>query len=432
MIARCGCAAVGLATLCVGAAGAATIQPFGAGTDSSDARFGAQVGAGSAWQPQYVPSAPSAAASITFGGGPETLSCGRVDFSGFLSQFRSGELVHEMKDVVIHGAQQAAFDYLMTLAYSSPTVASVLDMMDKRLADRFHAFAQACNAQQARAVGEEAGARKMASASDQCFMSRVQGGASPTEAYRSCSIEHAFAGLDLPAFTSTVDFLRRYTNLDVTHQVEALLRLLPDERIQDGTLQMRPPTADVASMVDGLRSRTRAALDQIEDGADPTRIAPCAAADVLDAAATPQPCLPAAASALVASPAFRGARLLNAQSRELYKDALSGQVASVAAYANILELRRQVERLDVKPDSGVDAAEALNRRRQLIAQAGRLLEQADTQVKIEEGKSRIARTQLLALERAEARLDAAAARLADENRGLASGLRDWLRLFVDR
>jgi len=409
---------------------AATTQPFGAGTDSSDARFGAQVGAATSWQPSYVPLG-TAGVTATFGGG-NALTCGHVDFRGFLAQFHAGELVHDMRDVVIHGAQQAAFDYLIALAYSTPTVASVLDMMDKRLADRFHAFAQACNAQMARRAGEEAGARRLDDAADQCFAQQVAGGASPTDAYRACSIEHAFGGLDIPALAGTLDYLRHYTNLDVTREIEALLRLLPDEKIEGGALQMRPPQSSVASMVEGLRQRTRAALDLIEAGSDPTGIARCAADDLLGPEGAVAPCLPASASALVASPAFRGARLLNAPSRELYKDALSSQIATVAAYSNILELQQQIARLDVRGGSAAAAGEALARRARLQEQADRLLGQADLQVRIEDAKLRVARTQLLALERAESRLEAAAARLATETPSAVTGVGDLLRLFVDR
>jgi hypothetical protein len=415
---------------CAQLAAAASIQSFGQGSDSDDARFGAEVGAATAWQPSYV---PLTGASASFGfNGHATLSCDHIDFKGFLSQFNPGELIHDMKDVVMHGAQAAAFDYLIALAYSTPTVASVLDMMDKRLADRFHAFAQTCSVQQARRIGEEQGAKKMADASDQCFAKQVSGGASPTDAYRTCSIDHAFGALDLPALANTTDFLRRFTNLNVTREVEVLLGMLPDERIQGGMLQMRAPPTSVAAMTDGLRQRARAALDLVEGGADPTHIAACTADDLSGAGGGDPACLPPSAAALVASPAFRGVRLLNAQSRELYKDALSSQIASVAAYSNILELQQQIARLDVKSNSGVDAQEAMTRRQHLLDQSNRLLGQADTQVRIEEGKLRVARTQLLALEHAEDRLESAGQQLAGENRSQSFGVRDFVRLFVDR
>jgi hypothetical protein len=412
------------------AALAAALQPYGSGSDSADSRFGAQIGAGSAWQPVYAP-ASHAAAQVGFGGSV-SFSCDHIDFKAFVAQFNPGELLHDMKDQMIHGAQQAVFDYLIALAYSSPTVASVLDMMDQRLSARFAAFAQGCNAQQARRSGEDAGARRMADASDQCFMQQVNAGASPTEAYRSCAIEHTFGGLDLPALAGTLDFLHRYTNLTPTREIEALLNLLPDERIDQGVLQMRPASVSVAAMTEGLRLRARAALDSIEAGTDPGRIASCGAADLSGDTDNIAACLPPSASALVASPAFRAARLLNVGSRELYKDALSGQIATVAAYSNVLELQQQIARLDVKPTSGASAGEAVARRDRLADQASRLLGQADTQLKIEEAKLRLARTQVLALERVEARLDAAGAQLDAESRPAQRGVLDFLRLFVDR
>ena len=211
-----------------------------------------------------------------------------------------------------------------------------------------------------------------------------------------------------------------------------LLGLLPDERIDAGSLQMRPPQLSVATMTEGLRQRTRAALDQVEAGADPSRIASCAGDDLGGTSGGDAACLPPSAAALVASPAFRGVRLLSAPSRELYKDALASQIATVAAYSNLLELQQQIARLDVKANSGADAQEAASRRRQLLDQASRVLGQADTQMKLQDAKLRVARTQLLALEHAEARVDAASRRLATAMQDTPSGVRDFLHLFLDR
>ncbi len=408
-------------------AAASTIQPYGDGASSDDARLGAQIGAGAAWHPAMAPLG-GAGSGIGFGGNAR-LSCNGIDFNAFLRSFDPNELLNEMRNSIVSGAQAAVSNYLIALAYSSPTLVSVLDMMDKRYSARFAAFAQACDAQAARARGLDEGARRMAEAGDQCFAQEIERGTGPTEAYRRCSIARSFESIDLPAAASTLDFLRRYTNLDVTREIEALLALIPDERIEQGRYEMRPAQLTVASMSERLRLSARDALDRIDAGADPSTIAACGAGTLLDPAPAAGGCLPAAAAALIASPAFRSARLLGAPARELVKDALAGQIAASAMYSNLLELFEQTARLDVRQGTGAAAEDTLSRRRRLHEEIGRLLTEADTLVKAQEARARLARTQLFALERAEAGLEAQAAALDAERARPGFGMRDLLRVF---
>jgi hypothetical protein len=405
----------------------APVSGYGQNASGNDARFGALLGAGSQWESTLAPGSKGSG-NFSFGGGAR-LGCSGIDFNGFLHAFDPAELLAEMRNTLLTGAQAAASNYLITLAYANPTIASALDMLDKKYSARFSAFAQGCDAQAARARGQEAGARAMASAGDQCFDREIAQGTAPTEAYRRCSILHAFDSLDLPAAASTADFLRKYTSINVTREMEGLLALLPDERISGGSYQMRPAQMTVASMSTRLRDQARAALDRIDAGSDPASIAPCTADRVLAASPPSDGCLPAAALPLVTSSAFRSARLLGDASRTLFKDALSSQIAIGAMYSNLLELFQQVARIDVPDSAGADAAHAGARRHQLQESIAELLTEADTQVKAQAAKAQLARSQIAALEQVESELDAQG-RVASAKGELPQfGVRDLLHAF---
>jgi hypothetical protein len=423
---------IGAATLALqpGPAAADTaLAGYDASASGTDIRFGAALGAGSQWQSSITP--PGAGSgNFSFGGGLR-LGCSGVDFNGFLRAFDPAEILGEIRNSLLTGAQAAASNYLITLAYANPTISSVLDMMDKKYSARFSAFAQACDAQGARARGEEAGARAMASAGDQCFDQETARGTAPTEAYRRCSIQHSFDSLDIPAVASTVDFLRKYTNINVTREIEGLLALLPDERIAGGRYQMHPAQMTVASMAARLRDQTRSALDRIDSGTDPASIAPCTADRILAPASAPDGCLPSGALALVASSAFRSARLLGDPARTLFKDAFSSQLAIGAMYSQLLELFQQVARLDVRDGTVADAAHAGARRRQLQDAIAELLMEADTQVKVQAARGQLVRSQIAALEQVETTLNAQHRITAAEPERPQFGMRDLLRMFSD-
>jgi hypothetical protein len=412
------------------AADSAGASNYGANASARDLGLGAQLGAGSQWQSQF-PASSVPGASFGFTGGAR-LGCSGVDFHAFLRSFDPGELLAELRDSLLSGAQSAASNYLIALAYSNPTISSVLDMMDKKYTARFSAFAQTCDAQAARSRGQDAGARAMAEAGDQCFDQELARGTAPTEAYRRCSIEHTFDGLNLPAAASTEDFLRRFTHVDVTQETLALLALLPDQRIAGGNLQMRPAQLTMASMADRLHNQARAALDRIDAGAKPESIAACGPGALLAATPDPNGCLPANAAALVSSGAFQSARLLGSASRNLFKDALATQLAVSALYASVLELYQQASRIDVRAMDGADAAHAQARRQRLQDQIAQLLLEADTQAKAQAAKAQVVRSQMLALEQVEADFDARGASARTEPKAPQFTMRGLLQLFADR
>ena len=405
-----------------------SIAGFDAAASASDARFGARVGAASQWESQIGGTNPRPV--LAFGGNVR-IGCSGVDLNGFLHSFDPAELLAEIRSTLLNGAQAAASNYLITMAYANPTIASVLDMMDKRYTARFSAFAQACDAQAARARGLDRGSRAMAQAGDECFDAEIARGSAPSQAYRRCSISRNFDGAATPATASTVDFLRNFTHVNVTPDIEALLGLLPDERIDGGSYQMHPPQMTLASMALRLHDQARLALDQLEAGTPPSMIPACDAGAVLGTAAAPSGCLPAAARTLVSSSAFRGSQLLGPAARSLFKDALSSQIAIGAMYAGLLELFQQTARMDVRPGSGADASHIDSRRRQMRESIADLLQEADTQVKAQSARAELVRLQMLALERVESDLEAGAQRSREAARPAQFGMRGLLQMFSD-
>ena len=412
--------------LAPGAAHATDLAGYDSSASSADARFGAQIGAGAQWQSQSAPSG-SGATTLGFGGGAR-LGCSGIDFNGFLHRFDPAELLAEIRNALLSGAQAAASSYLITLAYANPTLSSVLDMMDKKYTARFGAFAQACDAQAARARGLDRGARALAQAGDECFDAETARGTAPSEAYRRCSIARSFEGLDLPAVASTATFLRNYTQVNVTPEVEALLSLLPDERIEGGSYQMRPPQSTVAGMSQRLHDQARLALDRLDAGAAAGTVSSCGAAALLGTATGGDGCLPAAAQALVNSSAFGATRLLGPAARTLFKDALAAQIAIAAMYSNLLELFQQTARIDVR--AGSDAAHADSRRRQMREALAELLQEADAQGKAQSARMEVVRLQMTALERVESDLEAAARRNREAARVTQFGMSRVMQMFA--
>ncbi len=399
----------------------AAASPYDGGASVADLDFAGLIGAEAGSAPGDLPAMRTPDSVF---GGQSRLTCSGVDLHGFLRSFDAGELLGDMRDAILGNAQAAATNYLIALAYSSPTLVSVLDMMERKYSARHGAFLQACNAQQARAQGLQQGARRMAEAGDQCYEKEVGRGTAPSEAFRRCSLQHEFGGFDLPAAVSTVDFLRRYTTLSVSRDVQALLTLLPDERIVDGAYQYKAPRLTVAAMAELLRGQTRAALDRIDAGRSPSAIAPCGPARLLEPGG--EACLPPSGAALVASPAYRGASLLSPPARELFKDTLARQIAISAVYANLLDLYQQAARMDARPGAGANADDTLARRRRLLEEFRQLLDEAELQVKAMQSRQQLARTQLLAIEQGRNDLDRDARSLAGDAARTSFSLRGLL------
>lgn len=178
-----------LAALALSAACAAAPAGYDAAATTGDARFGAQLGAGAQWQSQLTPADAPGSPALAFGGGVR-LGCAGVDLNGFLHSFDPAELLAEIRNSLLGGAQAAAANYLITLAYANPTISSVLDMMDKKYAARFAAFAQACDAQAARARGRSAAHGRSRSRATNALTRRARAARRPPrriDAVRSCA-----------------------------------------------------------------------------------------------------------------------------------------------------------------------------------------------------------------------------------------------------
>ena len=242
-------------------------------------------------------------------------------------------------------------------------------------------------------------------------------------------MQRVFDNLDIPAAASVGDFLRKYTHINVTKDIEALLGLLPDTRLDGGNFQFRPPLTTIASLSDRLRVQARAALDRLDTGTKPAAIATCTADTLTGTSTSADGCLPASAQALVTSPTFQSANLLNPPARALFKDALSAQIALAEIYSRITDLYEQTARIDVRADTSADAAHTSTRRQQLLSSISDLLQQVDTQVKAQEVRARIVRSQMLALEQLQGALDARGHAAAQDPQSSHFGLRDLVRLF---
>jgi len=393
-----------------------------ASIDASGARFGANIGAGISHRGPM-----EANAAVEFGG-KATLSCSGIDFKAFLNGFKPQELLSDLTGTLRNGAQAAATNYVIALAYSNPTIASVLDMMDQRYSARFSAFAEQCNAAQARARGESEGARQMAAGQDQCFSRRIGEGASPTEAYRDCAKAATIASMNLPAGLDLKAFMKDYSSINVTRELEVLLGLLPDTRTSADGVQIRPPLLSIAAAKANIEDRARAAINAIVDGTAPDDIPDCAAEAITAAVTGPgDRCIPASAAALVRSPAFLAARLLPAPEQALYSAALAQQVATVDVRARVAELRQQIAKLAPKPAADASAEDVGARRDALLREVDRLEGDARALEELAAAKAQLARTQILAMQRAGSRLQATQAsaermKLADRS-AFVGGLR---------
>jgi hypothetical protein len=368
--------------------------------------FGSRIGAGTEWRPAYAQ--PRAAGDIDFGG-KATLSCSGIDFQAFLAQFKSAELVNQLKDTILSGAQSTATMYLLTLAYSNPTIASVLDMMDTRLSARFSAFAQACDSMEAKRRGEQQGARAMGEAGNQCFDKLVSGGASPTEAYRQCARQNTVGGMDLPSNKDMNEFLTKYTNIDVTAEMDKLLGMVSNTRVTTAGVEMRPPKVPVTVAKANVEDRTMNAVRAILNGTDPNNVSTCTAGSIESAPSGPSDaCIPPGAAAYIRSPAFLAARQLPSSEQDLYAAAISEQAAAVDIRARIVELRQKLREMAPRPGADVSAEEAMRRKEQMERDLANLQGEADALEGVAIAKAQLLRTQMLAQQRVQQQLSARA------------------------
>ncbi|MBV8209782.1 MAG: hypothetical protein JO133_06935 [Burkholderiaceae bacterium] len=399
-----------------------------------DIRFASQIGSVPAWNgtdsgvggvhPSAIAPPPGAFR------GTSGASCSGVDLDVFLHRFDPRELLAQLQQSVLAGAQAQVSNYLLALAYSAPTLASVLDMSDRQLHARFASFSQTCSGQQAHAAVSDRPEQRMALAVDQCFASEVARGASPTEALRRCGSARDFETLAVPAALTTLQFLQQHSDLAITPRVKALLELIPDERIVAGNYQVRAPQTGLPTLLGALQARSRLALDRALDGAPSASVAECAPESIADPAGSA--CLPRSALALVDSAAFRGARMLGPAALSIFKDALSRQIAVTATYTDLLDLGEKIANMNLRDGSSAGAEELLSRQRSLQDQVMRLIAQAELQRKLQQARLEMARTQLLALERSRTDLQARSNALASARERPIFGVGGLLQLIQDR
>ncbi len=363
---------------------------------SDELRFGGTIGSGRQWAPHT----PQASASVGFGG-RTALTCSGLDYSGFVRSFDASAFLNDMKNQLLGGAQAAVATYLITLAYSNPTFASVMDLMNQSYHEKFSMFQTQCDAQEARRRGMEAGARRMAEAQNQCYEREVNNGSSPSDAYQTCANEATLGPIAaaLPAGKSMIDFLKQYTNMNVTTEVEKLLGLLPDERVSASGHEVRPPLISLYQFERNIESRSANALNLILVDRAPVSIPDCAPNDYFSAPGSPNDaCLPPTVVNVVQSPAFLAARQLSPEARKLYVDALSGQISIAAIEGSILDVMSQIRKMDVKPGAGAQGQEVQERKRALEEQVGLLQREVAALRDLQAAKADLVRTQLLAMD----------------------------------
>lgn len=375
----------------------AAITPlYGGDATGAEVRFGGTIGGGSSW----TPLTPQASAGVSYNG-RVALTCSGLDYGGFLKGFKPSEYLTEIKNQFITGAQSAVTNYLIVTAYSNPTLASVLDTVNQGYSAKFNLFQSACNAQESKQRGMELGARRMAESQNQCYEDQVKTGASPTEAYQLCANETTFGPIasKLPAGKSTLDFLKGYTNVNVTKEVETLLGLLGDERVTDAGLEMRAPKITMHDLNANIESRAGNAIDAVLNGASPATIPDCNLDDYLSSTPiTTAACLPPPVAGVVQSTAFLSARQLSPEAKKLYKDALGSQLAITTIRGAILDLMSQIKQMDVKSGAGAHASEVIQRKKTLEEQVTTMQKEADAFQSFQQAKASATRTQILAMD----------------------------------
>lgn len=422
---------VALAAAAAGAAAQAATQggAYGGATGIDSARFGALVGAMTGYRPSLAePAAPAA----SWGGAPQQ-SCAGVDFDTYVNTLKSQEVLNQLKSTYQAGPQSALANYMLTLTTSNPTLAATLDMVDRMLASRYAGFARMCQAQDAARQAADPQLRQYAEATDQCFAARLAQGSSPSVALRECKNANVVGAQNIPGRQDLKGFLKTYTNVRVDGDLEHLLGLLADEQITAQGLQTRAPQRSLTQVKGHIEDHARNALNRILDGVSPDELDTCRGEHfALPPASPSQACIPAAASALVRGQAFLAARSLNAAEQDMYASALSEQMSAVAVQSAVIALRQALTNLGPKAGSTVSAGELAARRARIQAELARLENDAAQLTRVADQRAQIARSQLLAMQRASeqtaARRDAAERSLPAPKPNAVSGLRSFLGL----
>lgn len=397
---------VTLLLLSINAIGFAQPSPdgmYGGSTGTDSTRFGALIGAGTSYRPNFA--APSAVSSA-WGGAPAQ-SCAGVDFQTFLNTVNPAEMLNNLQGTYQSGKPAPVANYLLTLNTTNPTLAATLDMVDRQYTSRYQAFAQLCQAQETSRLSSDPNTRRMAEASDQCFSERVGRAISPTDALRECKTAAAVNSENIPGKKELKSFLEDHTNVTVTGEVEKLLPLLSDERITASGVEVRAPAMSLTQVKGNIEDRTRNAMSLILNGKNPDEIDRCAGVDYEKEPANAQEgCIPDAAGSLVRGKAFLAARQLNASEQELYLSAISEQIAAVTMQSTIIALRQSLINVAPKSGTSISAGELATRRARIQSEIQRLENDAAQLSLIADQRAQIARTQLLAVQRSKEQMDA--------------------------
>lgn len=388
---------------------------YDVGDSTSELRFGANLGAGSGWNP------PDGATSVntTVGfGGRSALSCSGLDYQTYIRSIDPGAMIKKYTNTFMSGAQAAVTNYLLSMAYANPTVASVIDTMNQDYSAQFGAFASQCSLDEAKRIGAEKGAKKMADAKNECYEAQVKQGVAPAQAYDACKSDaSAFAFIannKLPSSKPVMDFLKDYTNFDVTKKVSAMLGLVSDQVVTSSGLQMRPPETTLFAMEDNLTKRASIALNLILNGTSFTEIRNCTATDMkappTGAGAPSDACLPEETRGVVATPGFLGARQLSASARGMYVDAMSSQIAIAAIRENLVTLQNDLAKISLNPAADVDTETVENKKKDLNEKIQTLRAQADAIQEMQQAKAQLAKTQLASLDQVQRQLNGIANR----------------------
>ncbi|MDD5278639.1 MULTISPECIES: hypothetical protein [Acidithiobacillus] len=403
--------------LAMSAAQASSLYSSGDGENTM--QFGAAIGSGSLYSPNS-----SATANIGFNGSLG-VSCSGINPEAFIQSINPTAIINKFKNTLIGGTQAALENYLLATAYSNPTLASVMNMENKTLNLNFSQFASQCSMQQAKAMGANMGARKMAQAHNECFEQQIASGVGASQAYTNCvnssSALSSIVSNKLPESFGNIGFLKNYTNMNVTTRIESLMGLLQDTKVGDNSagsasLVVKPPETTVYDMNANMQTHVAYALNEILGGTPASQIPDCTSSALNKPAAADSgtgACLPSQARNIVGSSGFSAAEELPPQAQSLYVSALSGQIAITDIRSQIIKLYQDVEKTSLKIASSSSSTSStasatttdlLNKKKSLMKQISMLQNQVNAMQNYENSKARIAQSEVAAVQLNESQL----------------------------
>jgi len=351
-----------------------------------------------------------------------------VDYDAFLKRFDARELLQQIKGDLLGGAQSAVTNYLLALAYASPTTASILDMAEHKYSARHAGLAIGEIGRSTRSSSPNRAERRLALIQAQCFNSRLDDGDSPTAAWRRCNIDNDFQSKDASAAESNASFLKNHVRGGAGADLLALAALLPDERMQGGQVQTSSPGLTIDTLASRLQQKSEAALRRIESGTDPGSISACRIEDLASATVSGPDCIPRRALEIIRSGAYRSARLLPPAVLDVLRSDLSSQAASAGAFDAVVELAHRIGEIDWTAE--VDAQEGSARRQDMEESLHRLLELAQSRIRLGEERGKLTQSLLRAMDEIERRLDAGARATTDASQRPGALSAPLVRLYT--